>query len=309
MKITVVGVGAVGGYFGGRLAEFGCDVTFVARGSTLDALRGAGLQIQSPLGDAKIKPVQVAASTAEAGPADVVVLGVKAWQVAGLAASLKPGLASDGFVLPLQNGIEAPDVLISALGQDHAVGGLAKIIAKVEQPGRIVHFGAEPAIVLGELDNRPSLRIEAFRDVLREAGIGATIPGSIQAAMWGKFLFITAMSGLGAAVRAPLGVIREQPESRALVRGVMEEVAAVAAARGVGLDEDVVDRSMAFMDSLSAEGTASMQRDLAEGRPSELEDQTGAVVRLGREVGVPTPINAFLYGVLVPHERAARSGE
>lgn len=306
MRIAVVGPGGVGGFFGGCLARSGQDVVFIARGRTLAALERDGLSVKSPRGDFSLQPVAAAGDPAEVGPVDAVLVCVKAWQVAEVAPSLAPLLGPDTPVLPLQNGVEAPNQLAAALGPEHALVGLCKILSRVEAPGRIHHLGAEPWIALGERDNRPSPRVEALARALREAGVTVEIPGDVWVALWEKFLFMAAVGGVGAVTRVPIGTLRRLPETRALVRGAMEEVRAVALARGIAVPEDAAERTLAFIDTLPAEGTASMQRDLMAGRPSELESQSGAVVRLGREAGVEVPLNTFLYHCLLPSELAAR---
>ena len=307
MRIAVFGVGGVGGYFGGRLARGGQDVVWVARGETLQALRQRGLEVASPGGDFRLPPpLPASADPAELGPVDAVLLAVKAWQVEEAAASLLPLLAGGGFVVPLQNGVEAAESLAAALGRERVVGGLCRIISEIEAPGRIRHSGGEPSVTLGELDNAPSARTVRLRDAFRGAGVRAEIPPDIHAARWEKFLFIASASAVGAATRAPIGVVRSLPETRDLLVRAMEEVRGVALARGVMLDGAVLGRTLDFVDRLPPHGTASMQRDLAAGRPSELEAQSGAVVRLGREAGVPTPVHEMLYAMLLPQERRAR---
>lgn len=307
MRIAVVGVGGVGGYFGGRLAEAGEDVVFVARGETLAALRERGLTVESVAGDFQLSPVAVAADPGEAGPVDAVLLGVKAWQVAGVAPTLRPLLGPETFVVPLQNGIEAPDQLAAALGPTHAAGGVCKILASQAGPGVIRHAGVEPTIAFGELDGSASARTERLRAAFSKArGVTLERPADIRVAMWEKLLFIVTIGTVGAATRRPAGEFRALPETRALLSAVAHEVLAVGRARGVPLEEAVVGATLAYIDGLPSQAMSSMQRDLTEGRPSELEAQTGAVVRLGREAGVSTPVSAVLYAALLPGERRAR---
>lgn len=306
-RVAVFGSGAVGGYFGGRLAEAGEDVTFIARGVHLRALREDGLSVESPAGDFHIKPVRATDDPSDVGPVDVVLLGVKAWQVHEAARAMRPLVGADTMVLPLQNGVEAPSELVDVLGAEPVLGGLCKIAAAAVSPGRIRHMGIDPVVTFGELDGRRSERIAALKRVFDAAtGVRAEISEDILAAMWGKFVFICGVSGLGAITRVPVGVFRAQPETRALLAKVMEEVGAVAAARGIDLGENSVGRTLAFIDDLPAQATASMHRDIVEGRPSELEYQNGAVVRLGQAAGVETPVNRLIYHCLLPLERQAR---
>lgn len=307
MRIAIVGAGAVGGYFGGRLAEAGEEVVFIARGKTLAALRDRGLEIESPLGDLRLAEVTATEDPVAAGPVDAVIVAVKAWQVTEAAPGLSPLLGPGTSVLPLQNGVEAADELAAVVGESHVLGAVCKIICEAVEPGRVRHHGAQPYVALGELDNRPSERLELLRRALDRAGVRAEVPSDVRAAIWEKFLFITAVSGLGAITRSPLGVLLADPQTRRMLEQAMREVAVVAGGLGVRLAPDAVERTMAFAASLPENATASMQRDLMEGRPSELEAQNGAVVRLGRQAGVATPLNHFIYHCLSPMERRARA--
>jgi len=306
MRIVVFGAGGVGGYFGARLARGGEDVAWVARGEHLRAMLAGGLQVESPLGDFHVEKVTASDDPARLGPTDVVLLAVKAWQVPGAARALGPLLGPQTFVVPLENGVEAPGQVASAIGEARVVGGLCRIISQLAGPGRIRHGGVEPQVVFGELDRRRSERCELLRQAFTRAGVRAEVPADIQVAIWEKFLFIASTSAVGAVTRAPVGALRQLPETRELLRRAMEEVRALARARGVEVSADVLPRTLAFLDALPPDGTASMQRDVVAGRPSELEAQSGAIVRLGREAGVPTPVHDFLYASLLPLERRAR---
>jgi 2-dehydropantoate 2-reductase len=305
MRIAVVGAGGVGGYFGGKLAKAGIDTTFIVRGRTLEALRSRGLRVDSIGGDFHLEQVNATDSPTE--KVDAVLLTVKAWQLPEAAANLRPILHEDTIVVPLQNGIDAPEVLAPLVGQQHVAGGLCAIVSFVVEPGHIRHAGADPFLMFGELDNRTSDRATRLLAAMHQAGLTAEIPQDIHRSMWTKFVFITPMSGVGAATRVPLGVWRSMPEPRALAERMIREVVAVANARGVALADEVVAQTMQRYDMLQAESTASLQRDVMEGKPSELEAQLGAVVRLGREAGVPTPVTEVLYHALLPQERAARA--
>lgn len=307
MRIAVVGAGGVGGYFGGRLAEAGEDVVFLARGATLEALRSGGLRVESTAGNFKPK-IRVAATAEEAGPADVVLVAVKAWQVVEAAQSMRALVGPETLVVPLQNGVEAPDQLASVLGERPVAGGLCRIFVMQAGPGHIVHAGVDPSIEFGELDGRVSARVERLRAAFARAkGVTVSVPPDIRAALWAKFLFIAPFSGVGAVTRAPAGVIRALSETRDLLVQAMREVRDVGRAKGAALPDEVLDRTLGFFEKLPPDATSSMQRDIVEGRPSELESQTGALVRLGRAAGVPTPVNGFLYAALLPSERRARS--
>ena len=307
MRIAVFGTGAVGGYFGGRLAEAGEDVWFIARGAHLAAIRDHGLRVTSVDGDFVVRPANASDEPAAVGAVDVVLLGVKAWQVGQAAEALRPLLGPSTFVVPLQNGIEVPGRLVAALGPDHVFGGLCRILAYVVEPGHIRHAGVTPYIAFGELDGSSSERAEALRQAFgRARGVTAEIPADVRVAMWSKFLFIAAMSGVAALTRAPIGVVRSRRESRRLLVQALEEIYAVATSRGIALPADSVERTLGFIDALPADGTVSMQRDIAEGRPSELDAQVGAVVRLGEQSGVPVPVHRSIHAALLPLERRAR---
>ncbi|PDV97282.1 2-dehydropantoate 2-reductase [Candidatus Chloroploca asiatica] len=306
MRIAIVGVGGVGGYFGGRLAQAGHEVHFIARGAHLAAIREHGLRVASFLGDFTIQPVHATDNPADVGPVDYVLVGVKSWQLAEAATSMRPLLGPTTAVVPLLNGIEASDTLAEILGPDHAMDGLCRILASIGGPGLIKHSGIEPSLAFGERDNRCTPRAEALAAAFKAAGIRASVPPDIQVATWEKFMLICTWSGLGAITRAPIGVWRAAPGTRAIAEAVLTEVVAVGQARGVALNMERVATVMNFIDEMPAAGTSSMQRDMMEGRPSELEAQNGAIVHLGAAAGVPTPTNNFIYHCLLPQELAAR---
>jgi 2-dehydropantoate 2-reductase len=308
LTFAVFGTGAVGGYFGGRLAEAGEDVRFIARGGHLAAIRERGLRVSSVDGDFVIHPARVADDPAAIGPVDVVLVGVKAWQVPEAALALRPLLGERTFVVPLQNGIEAPDQLASVLGAERVLGGLCRMLVFLDGPGHIRHTGVTPYIAFGELDGAKSDRVERLRAALAATrGITVDVPPDIGIAMWSKFLFITALGGIGALTRSPIGVLRSEPKSRELLRQALEEIQAVAVRNQVALPAETAAKTLAYIDTLPPEGTASMQRDIMEGRPSELEAQVGAVVRLGERLGLPVPVHRRIYDTLLPLERKARA--
>jgi 2-dehydropantoate 2-reductase len=308
LKVAVYGVGGVGGYFGATLARAGNPVSLIARGDHLRAIRETGLQIQRPKGDFTITPASASDNPADIGPADIVLVGVKAWQVPDAAKAIRPLVKPNTRVVPLQNGVEAVEQLVQVLGREHVLGGLCRIIASIAAPGVIKIGGIEPVVVLGELDGSELAgNARALYEAFRAAGVNVQKAPDIQAALWEKLLFIAAVSGVGAVSRANVAEVRQLLPTRALLQQVMEEVAAVAAKRGVRLAPDIVARTLAFIDNMPGEGTASMQRDVANGRPSELEAIVGSVVRLGRAAAVPVPATEFIYASLLPQETRARS--
>lgn len=306
MRIAVFGVGGIGGYFGWRLARSGEEVIFVARGENLRVLSERGLTVETPEGTSVVHPLHVVGEAKEAGHVDAILLGVKAWQVPEAAEAIRPMLGRDTFVLPLQNGLEAPTHLVEALGPERALGGLCHIVVFTVGPGHIRHAAIEPYIAFGELDNRPSERAQRLREAFSKAGVKCEIPPDIHKAMWEKFLFIASFSGVAAVTRAPAGIIRSLPETRRMLEEAMKEIVALATARGVNLKDDAINSTMTFIDEMASTATASMQRDVMDGRPSELSEQVGAVVRLGQEAGVETPLYSAIYGSLLPQELRAR---
>ncbi len=306
MRIAIFGTGGVGGYFGGRLAQAGQDVVFIARGKHLEAMLTHGLRVDSIKGDFTVQPVDATDDPTTVGTVDVILVGVKAWQVPEAAEAMRPMVGPETFVVPLLNGVEAPSQLAAVLGRDHVLGGLCGLMTFIVEPGHIRHAGADPFIKFGELDNRPSERVEKLREAFAKAeGLTVEIPPDIQVALWQKFLFISGW-GVGAVTRAPLGVFRSQPGTRQMLEQVLREVFDVAQARNISLPQDTISKTMEVFDRLPPYTTASMQRDIMEGRPSELDSLNGTVVRLGKEVGVETSVNAFVYYSLLPMEMRAR---
>lgn len=307
MRIVVAGAGGVGGYFGAKLAAAGEDVTFLARGRTLEALRTRGIRVDSIKGDFALDRVNATDDASSIGEVDAVIVAVKAWQVPEIAPALRPLVGPDTFVVPFENGIEAPQQLADALGAEHVCGGLCGIVSFVVEPGHIRHAGAEPLVSFGELDNRSSDRTGRLRGAFERAGVRAEIPPDIHRSMWTKLAFITPISGIGAVTRLPVGQWRNVPETRALAERAVAEVIAVANARGITLAPNAVELTMARYDGLTPDSTASLQRDVMEGKPSELEAQIGAVTRMAAAANVPAPIHETLYAALVPLERIARN--
>ena len=306
MKIAVVGAGGVGGYFGGRLAQAGIDTTFIVRGATLEALRDRGLIVESVLGDFKLDRVQATDDPATVGPVDAVLLAVKAWQIPEAAASARPMVGPDTMIVPLENGIDAPEVLARTFGAHNVLAGLCAIVSFIVRPGHIRHAAFEPVVMFGELDNRRTARVDRLLAAFERAGVKAEVPQDIRRSMWTKFLFIAPMSGIGALTRVPVGVWRSSPEVRAIATSILEEMCAVATAEGIDLGPDPVRKTWERYDALAPTSTASMQRDIMEGKPSELDAQLGAVVRLAGDRGVPVPVTSLVYHALLPQERIAR---
>jgi 2-dehydropantoate 2-reductase len=243
----------------------------------------------------------------DVGVVDVVLLGIKAWDVRAAAAAIRPMVGATTGVLTLQNGVEAPMEVAEVLGADHVMVGVAMVRCVIAGPGRLRHVGSvDPNLILGESDNRSSGRVEHLRAALTQVQVTVNVPENIQTWLWGKFVGAAALGGVGAVVRVPIGVWRQLPQVRAMIERAAQEGVAVARARGMQTPESLVDLVSRAIDANPPAYMASMHEDIVGGRPSELEYWNGAVVRLGREVGVATPLNEFIYHSLLPQERQAR---
>jgi 2-dehydropantoate 2-reductase len=307
VKLAVFGAGGIGGYFASVLARAGYWVGVIARGQNLDAIRANGLQVESSQGSFTVAPARATDNPEEIGPVDAVILAVKAWQVPEAAQAMRALLSPETKVLPLQNGVEASAQVQQVVGSEHTLVGLCRLISAVVGPGQIRQVGPQPMVALGEANGAAlSPNAKALADALAAAGVVVQTPSDIHAALWEKLLFIAAVSGMGAVARATIGEVRDCPPARELCLQLMREVEAVARARNIQLDPDVIPRTLAFVDSLPASGTTSMQRDIAAGRPSELEAIIGAVVRFGDSCEVPTPAMDYVYASLLPQEWRVR---
>ncbi len=300
MRLAIVGAGGVGGYFGGRLAAAGVDVSFVARGKHLEALRANGLRIESPFGHLHLPRVTATADPAQIGPVDVVFFAVKLYDTDTAAALLPPLVGRDTVVIPYQNGVESVDTLTRAVGRPHVAGGTAYVAAVVSESGVIRHTAMD-TIVFGELDGARSPRLERLLAACGPAGFHATLSEQIQSDIWAKFVRLSVFSGMTAVTRCPIGPIRDNPDLLAMAQAAALETMTVARARGVSLSSRVFDDMMTNMSTLPATAKSSMLEDLERGRRLELPWLSGAVVRMGREHGVDTPIHRFITTVLAPH--------
>ncbi len=301
MKIAFLGAGGVGGYFGGRLAAAGEDVTFLARGRHLEAVRREGLFLAGPEETVRVHPVRATDQASEVGPVDLVVVAVKHWDLEEAAAVARRLVGPATEVVSFLNGVEAPDILAREVGRDRVLGGVAYIVAWIDAPGRIRHGASITRLALGGLAGRRSQTAEAFAGACVRAGFEAALPAAIEVTIWEKFVFLAAVSGVTAASRLPIGPLRADRGARDLIARAMQESAALARARGIPLPEDVVDRQLALCDRLPADSVSSMLTDLTKGNRLELPWLSGAAMRLGRESGVETPVHTFLCGILGPH--------
>jgi 2-dehydropantoate 2-reductase len=306
MRIAVFGAGGVGGYFGGRLAASGADVTFIARGTQLEALRARGLRIESPKGDVTVRPVQVMGAPARLGPVDVVMFTVKMYDAEAASAALPPLVGPGTVVIPFQNGVESVDILTRAIGRDAVAGGTAYVAAVVSEPGVIKHTAMD-SLIFGELDGTRSPRLERFLAACQPAGFQATLSTNIHADIWAKFIRLTVFSGMTSITRMPLGTSREDPDLFAMMEAAWQEGLAVARARGVTLAPGLLDEIRQMTASLPPHAKSSMLEDLERGKRLELPWLSGAIVRLGETVGVPTPTHRIINAVLRPHVNGDKS--
>ena len=308
MKIAVFGTGGVGGYFGGRLAQNGNDVTFIARGAHLAAIRESGLRVESMDGNFSIHPAKATDSPETLGKVDLILLAIKAWQLDNAIQPMKSMVGTNTIILPLLNGMEHMDTLLASFGEEHVIGGFCRISAFIGGPGVIRHVGVRPYIAYGEWNHSKSERVQTVHALFASINnIMAEIPEDIHVAMWEKFIFISGTSGVGAFTRQTIGEYRANPATRTMLQEALEETTAVARARGVNIAKDFVDFTMRRIDTIDPHITASMQKDMMEGKPSELNEQTGAVIRMGKASGVPTPTHEKLFAALLPLEQRARN--
>jgi 2-dehydropantoate 2-reductase len=298
LRIAVVGVGGVGGYYGARLAAGGHDVTFVARGANLEALRGSGLRVESALGDVRLREVTATDRVEAVGVVDAVLLCVKAYDIESVGPTLTPLVGPDTLVLCTQNGVDAMDRLAPWVPAGQVAGVVVYGNTVRRELGRVVHLGTVLRLELGGREGRARARAGELADAFAAAGVDAENVDDIDAALWSKFVMFSAMSAACCLTDQPTGPVRTSPNTRAMLERGMRETAAVASAKGVRLADDIVERSLEVADAMSPESTPSMLADQRAGRPLELDYLSGLVVRLGRELGVDVPFHEIAYAVL-----------
>ncbi|GGE39367.1 2-dehydropantoate 2-reductase [Agaricicola taiwanensis] len=298
MRIAVFGAGGVGGYFGGRLAASGEDVTFVARGQHLAAMKEKGLLIRSPLGDCMLRDVQAVEDIAEAGPIDLVMIAVKLWSTEEAVEAVRPLAEQGATVVSFQNGIYKDEVLKNRLPPASLMGGVSYISAFIEKPGVISHKGKMQGLSFGKYDGARSSRAEALLAACARAGISAKLSADIERDIWEKFVFLVGLSAVTTAMRQPIGVIRENPQARSFLRDLMQEVVTVGRANGVNLAPDFAENRLIFTDTLPPEMIASMFHDLQTGNRLEVPWLSGSVVEQGRRLGIDTPCNRAVADIL-----------
>lgn len=298
MKIAVLGAGGVGGYFGARLAAAGYDVTFVARGKHFEAMQTKGLRITSPLGDFTLENPKVVDSAAKVGKADLVLVAVKLWDTDAAGESLRPLTEQGAAVLSFQNGVHKDEILAKYLPKKSIIGGVCYIAAVISEPGVIAHSGTMQKLTFGEYDGSRSDRVERFFEACQKAGITTDISDNIRRLIWEKFVFLVGLSGATSSVRKPIGPIRDNPRSRALLLEIMREVVSVGRAKGVDLPSDFAESRLAFCDTLPPTMTSSMHHDLERGNRMELPWLSGGVAAFGSDLSIPTPKNTAISEIL-----------
>jgi 2-dehydropantoate 2-reductase len=307
MKILVMGSGGVGGFYGGRLAHAGCDVTFVARGAHLEAMRERGLIIENEAqGDIRLPQVKVTDDPATAGLVDLVLIAVKLWDTEAAAGAVKSNVGPDTAVLSLQNGVIKDDILRGELGEAAVIGGVGYVATHISRPGVILQTGALQRALIGEYNGRRTPRVEALLEALLRAGIQAEIVPDIQRTLWEKYTFLVGLSATTTTMRMPIGPIRSNLQTRAFLLEVMKETVAVGRALGVALPANYAEDRLRFADSVPADMTSSMHHDLERGNRLEVEWLSGGVVQLGVKAGVQTPANRAVWDILALHAQGRR---
>lgn len=307
MKILIYGIGGAGGYFGGKMAKAGYEVTMIARGKHLEAIRKNGLEIESINGDFRIFPKLATDNLKNIPKQDLVILGVKSWQIEEAASFLKPIIGNKTMVLPLQNGADNVGKLLEILPKNNVLAGLCFIVSFIESPGKIKHASFEPLITFGEINNSITPRIKKVQEIFNNSEITNNIPEDIQLEIWKKFLFIATISGIGGLTRVPIGKIRESDYLLDLMQKTALEILAVANAKNVALTLEHIEETFLIIQQQPQATTASTQRDIMAGKPSELENFNGYIVNEGTRLGIPTPVNRFIYECLLPMENEARN--
>jgi 2-dehydropantoate 2-reductase len=301
MRIAVIGSGGLGGCFGALLARGGAEVSFIARGAHLEAMRKSGLRIDGGPEPFRLEHVVATDDPGEIGPVDLVMVCVKLWDTEHALDAARPLVGPDTALVSFQNGVLKESYLRAAFDDEHLIGGVAYVATTLSEPGVITRTGPLQRLVLGEFDGRRTARLEAFHAACLAGGISAEVSDNIRLATWEKFVFLVGLSATTSTIRVPIGPIRDQPQTRALLLDIMREVVAVGRALDVPLPGDYAEQRLAFADGVAPDMTSSMYRDLERGKPLEVRWLSGAVVELGREAGIATPLNRTVADILSLH--------
>jgi len=303
MKIAIMGAGGIGAYIGARLAATGHDVSLIARGAHLAALRRNGLRISSPRGNLRLEAIHATDDPGEVGPADVVLLAVKLYDLDAAARRMRPMVGPATIVVPIQNGVSAPQMVAEIVGAEPVIGGLVYMACQITEAGVVTHMSEIEQFVFGEIGGATTPRVAALRDAAEAAGLGVRVTDDIAHELWNKFVLLGGHSSVACLSRKPIGVIRADPDLRGLLVDSMQEVIAVGRAKGIAFASDIVGRTLTLFDRFDAQSKASMLGDLEMGKPLEVEWISGALVRMGTELGVATPIHRTAYACLKPYAR------
>ena len=306
MEILVYGIGGVGGYFGGKLAAAGFEVSMIARGEHLKAIQDHGLEVESINGNFNVRPAIATDDLLEVAKPDLVILGIKSWQIPEVAREIKHLVQENTMVLPLQNGADNVEKLLEILPKENVLAGLCFVVSFLEKPGKIKHAAFEPRITFGEIDNSKTERTAKLKEIFDKAGISSKIPENIQLEIWKKYLFICTVSGIGGLTRVSIDKIRKSEFLYDLMKATASEIKAVANAKNIPLTDEHLKNTFEIIDSQPEGNTASTQRDIMQGKPSELENFNGYIVKQGEKLGVETPVNRYIYECLKPMEAEAR---
>ncbi len=314
MKIAIMGSGGVGGYYGGRLAKAGEDVTFIARGPHLEAMRAKGLRVESVSGDFALESVQATDDPSTIGDVELVIVATKAYALREAAEAIRPLIAKNAknnegsgtAVLPLLNGVDIAEQLGAMVGMEPMLGGLCGISTFIAEPGVIKHVSPFEFLIFGEFSGEATPRVQAIERVFKGAHIDVTLTPEIEAKLWGKFIMLAAIAGVCSVTRQMMGPMRSDPETRAMLEDAVREIEAVGRKKGVALAPDAFQVTLGMVDGFMEDGKPSMLLDLEQGKPLELEALNGAVSRMGKELGVATPVNDFIYTALKLHADGAR---
>ncbi len=309
MHTVIIGVGGVGGYFGGKISHSGQKVSMIARGNHLQAILNNGLKIKSIDGDFETQPFLVTDNIGKVDKADLILICTKSWQVKQATELIKPILKDNTLVIPLQNGADNAEKVMSVIDKKHVLGGLCKIYSKIESPGIISHFGHTPEVIFGELNENTSQHLLKVKEVFDKSGFKNRVSENIQVDIWSKFMFIATVSGLGALTRATIGEMYAHPELNKMLKNTAHEIYKVALKKEVVMPPNIVEGIMNFIGKQPYTATASTQRDIMEGKPSELDNFNGFIVKEGKKLGVETPTNTFIYSCLQPMEAKARKAK
>ncbi|PCH76322.1 MAG: 2-dehydropantoate 2-reductase [Flavobacteriaceae bacterium] len=308
MKILIYGTGGVGGYFGARLAQSGNELTFIARGAHLKAMQQEGLKLMSPKGNYTVSSATYLEKITGIADFDLIIIAVKTWQLKEVARDILPLLSDHTLVLPLLNGVTNCDVLLDILPPKHVIGGLCKIVSKITKPGEITHLSYEPTLIFGALNNTKTDSILRLEKVLNQAPFHSVLATNIQTQIWTKFVFICTISAIGALTRSSIGAMIGQEEVYKMMKDTATEILRISKAKGIILKEDILQKQFQIIKQQPYDTTSSLQRDIMAGKPSELDSQNGVVVAFGKELGIPTPVNSFIYYSLLLQEENARKG-